>query len=163
MLIRQPIVRAADEGDERSFLGGGQHVWKLMTDDTAGAFFLFEDTLVRGKSTPLHQHPEADETIYVLEGEILSMANGERTQVGARGMTFMPRGTPHAFMVLSERARLLVFQTPGVGEAFYRAASEPATGDTPGHVDFARLRAAAQANGGVEILGPPPFDLVKVG
>ncbi len=134
-----------------------------MTDDTAGAFFLFEDTMDHGKTTPLHQHPEADETIYVLEGEILSLANGTQTKVGAGGMTFMPRGTPHAFMVLSERARLLVFQTPGVGQGFYRGASEPATSDAAARVDFARLRAVAQTNPGVEILGAAPFDLTKVG
>lgn len=70
---------------------------------------------------------------------------------------------PHAFIVLSERARLLVFQTPGVGQGFYRGASEPATSDAAGRVDFARLRAAAQTYAGVEILGPPPFDPATLG
>ena len=30
-----PIIRAAGEGDNRSFLGGGHHTWKLMEEDTA--------------------------------------------------------------------------------------------------------------------------------
>jgi quercetin dioxygenase-like cupin family protein len=64
-----PIIRAAGEGDKRSFLGGGLHTWKLLAEDTGGAFFLFEDVMMQGKTTPLHRHPEADETIYVLEGE----------------------------------------------------------------------------------------------
>jgi len=30
-------------------------------------------------------------------------------------------------------------------------------------VDFARVQASAKENGGVEILGPPPFEALKVG
>src|SRR5262249_30654938 len=54
-----PIVRNAGEGDRQSFAGGGLHLWKLLAEDTDGAFFLFEDTMVRDKTTPLHLHPEA--------------------------------------------------------------------------------------------------------
>ena len=78
-----PIVRAPGEGDQRSFLGGGLHTWKLLAEDTAGAFFLMEDEMTQGKVTPLHRHPEADETVYVLEGEIVVTRTARRP--GARG------------------------------------------------------------------------------
>ncbi len=45
-----PIIRAEGEGDKRSFFGGGIHTWKLMTEETDGAFFLFEDTMTQGKT-----------------------------------------------------------------------------------------------------------------
>jgi hypothetical protein len=64
-----------------------------------------------------------------------------------------PRRVPHAFMVTSPIAWMLAFQNPAVGEAFYRHASEPG----PPPVDFDRVRAAAEATGAIEILGPPPF------
>ena len=76
-----PIIRAGGEGDKRSFLGGGLHTWKLQTEDTNGAFFLFEDDLAQGKSTPLHAHPEADETVYVLEGEVVVNIDGNESHV----------------------------------------------------------------------------------
>jgi quercetin dioxygenase-like cupin family protein len=164
MTASDPIIRAAGEGDKRSFLGGGHHTWKLMTEDTGGAFFMFEDVMGQGKCTPLHRHPEADETVYILEGEILVNVNGKETRVGAGGMTFTPKGTPHAFLVVSETARVLTFQTPGIGQAFYRGASEPTTDDTSETVDIARLQASAQANPrGIELLGPPPFEALKIG
>ena len=107
-----PIIRGPGEGDKQSFLGGGLHTWKLMTEDTAGAFFLFEDFIAQGKTTPLHRHPEADETVYVLEGEIVVKIDGKESRVGAGGMTFTPKGVPHAFLVVSDGARLLAWQTP---------------------------------------------------
>lgn len=74
-------------------------------------------------------------------------------------MTFTPKGVPHAFIVVSDSARLLTMQTPGIGQGFYRGASEPASDDRSDTVDIARLRASAQANPrGVELLGPPPFE-----
>jgi quercetin dioxygenase-like cupin family protein len=152
-----PIIRAAGEGDRRSFLGGGLHTWKLMTEDTNGEFFLFEDSMTCGKTTPLHRHREADETIYVLEGELVISVDGEEHQVGPGGLSFVPRGVPHALLVVSEQVRLLTLQTPGAGQGFYRGASEPTTGDASDAVDFARVRSSAQEHGGVELLGPPPF------
>jgi mannose-6-phosphate isomerase-like protein (cupin superfamily) len=160
----QPIVRAAGEGDKRSFLGGGLHTWKLMAEDTDGAFFLFEDLLVNGKTTPLHLHPEADETVYVLEGEIVINIDGTESRVGAGGMTFTPKGVPHAFIVVSERARMLSMQTPGIGQSFYRGASEPASTDRADMVDIARIQSSAQQSPrGIQLLGPPPFAAISVG
>lgn len=156
-----PIVRAENEGERRWWYGGGLHTWKAHASETGGRFCVFEDVLVRGKTTPVHRHPEADETLYVLEGEILIDFDGQRRTVGAGGLVVAPRGVSHAFVVTSETARLLVMVTPGSAEQFYRDASEPASADHAGGagpVDFTRIRASAQKTGATEILGPPPFD-----
>ena len=162
MTTPAPIIRAAGEGDKQSFAGGGLHTWKLLAEDTGGAFFLFEDEMTQGKCTPVHCHPEADETIYVLEGEILVLIDGIETHVGAGGMTFTPKGTPHALLVVSDTARVLSMQAPGIGQAFYREASDPAISDAPDAVDLPRLQASAKGNPrSIAILGPPPFATVK--
>lgn len=161
----QPIVRNAGEGDKQLFFGGGLHVWKLLAEETGDAFFLFEDTMVKDKTTPLHLHPEAHETTYVVDGEIEVQVDGVRSRVRSGGMSFVPKGVAHAFIVVSSEARLLTIQTPGgVGQAFYRGASEPSTDDTSDVVDLGRLQASAQANPrGIEMLGPPPFNTASVG
>jgi quercetin dioxygenase-like cupin family protein len=152
-------VRNAGEGDKQSFSGGGLHTWKLLAEDTDGAFFLFEDTMVKDKTTPLHLHPEAHEVTYVVDGEIEVQADGNRSRVRSGGMSFVPKGVAHAFIVVSAEARLLTLQSPGaVGQAFYRGASNAALDDAADFVDFARLQASAAENPrGITILGPPPF------
>ena len=152
-----PIIRAAGEGEKRWFYGGGTHTWKVTTEETNGSLYLFEDEMTEGKMTPLHLHPDADELTYVLEGEILMRMGDREERVGAGGVTMAPRGTPHAFRVISPRARMLDVQSPGAGEAFYWGASVPATGDGEGPVDFEKLAEWAKKTGAVEILGPPPF------
>jgi len=157
-----PIVRAAGQGERLWFYGGGLHIWKATASETGGAFLLFEDVMSRGKTTPLHTHAHVDETLYVLEGEILLHIDGEEQRVESGGLALAPRGVPHAFLVTSETARILFLETPGTSQAFYRGASEPATTDLEisAPVDFARVRASAERNGGIEILGPPPFKIV---
>jgi hypothetical protein len=126
------IVRNTDDGERMWFLGGGLHTWKALSEETNNSMLVFEDHLERGKVTPMHV-------------------------VGAGGFTFAPRGSAHAFVVTSERARLLCIQTPGSGQTFYRNASQPATTTGPGPVDFDRLREVAVETGATTILGPPPF------
>jgi quercetin dioxygenase-like cupin family protein len=108
-----PITRADGEGERLWFAGGGVQTWKATSADTGGSFILFEDVMTRGKLTPLHRHPEVDETVYVLEGEILVHHDGDEHRVGPGGVSMVPRGVPHAFTVLSESARMLCMQTPG--------------------------------------------------
>jgi quercetin dioxygenase-like cupin family protein len=136
---------------------------KATSEETGGAFTLLEDRMVRGKKTPLHVHPNLDETLIVLEGELLVYAEGREHRVGPRGVAVAPRGLAHAFMVTSESALILVLQTPGSGEAFYRDATEPATAETdPERTDWDRLRAAAERHPDIiQILGPPPFEAAK--
>src|SRR5215212_1040561 len=155
------IIRGEGEGERRWFAGGGVFTMKATAEEIQGAFMLLEDRMTRGKTTPLHTHPNLEETLIVLEGEILIYAEGREHRVGPRGVAVAPRGAPHAFMVTSESALILALQTPGSGEAFYREASEPSTEDTDAGrpPDLDRLRAAAERHPDIiEILGPPPFE-----
>jgi len=61
-------------------------------------------------------------------------------------------------LVTSPEVRLLCLHTPGCCQAFYWDASEPLTGNEARSVDMERVRASADKNGGIEILGPPPFE-----
>ena len=124
------LVRQPGEGPRRWFYGGGVHTWKARQEETGGAFLLFEDEMA--------QH-----------------------RIAAGGLAMAGRGLPHAFKVLQEGTRILCLQTPGSAQSFYDGASEPLSdGDGPngsGVVDFGRIQASGQANGGIEIIGPPPF------
>jgi quercetin dioxygenase-like cupin family protein len=150
-------VRRPGDGEQRWFYGGGVHTWLATAEETAGAFLLFEDAMNAGKRTPLHTHPEADETMYVLAGEIVMHLDGVEERIPAGGLAVAPRGLPHAFLVTADDTKLLCLQTPGCCQAFYLAASEPLTPTTARVVDFDRIRQSGATHGGIEILGPPPF------
>lgn len=150
-------MRAEQDADERWFYGGGLHRWLVHADETDGAFFLHEERLDAGKATPLHTHP-ADETMIVLEGAIRMHIDGEERAVASGGVAVARRGVPHAFKVVADGTRLLCLHTPGSCEQFYLHASDPVA-DADRVVDFDRVMAAAKATGGMQFVGPPPFEV----
>ena len=137
-----PVVRAAGEGEKLWFYGGGVHIWKATSEETGGAFLLFEGLFSQGKTTPLHTHPDVDETLYVLEGEILVHIDGGEHSVGPRGVAVAPRGVPHAFLVTSPTARVLTLQTPAAPKPFTAA---PANRGAPTATPRAQLTSPACA------------------
>jgi quercetin dioxygenase-like cupin family protein len=155
-----PILLAARDG-EHLFYDGGLLTFKATGAQTDGALLLFEVRMPQGKATPLHVHPDADETFYVLDGEVrVHIAETEDRLVSNGGVVGVPRGTPHAFAVISQAAHMLVIFTPAsaISETFFRLAGEPAADPTvpPPPPDMERFGAAV-AGSGLQVLGPPPF------
>jgi quercetin dioxygenase-like cupin family protein len=146
-------VIGAGEG-EALWFGGGRMALKVTSADA----FVAEDRMPRGKTTPLHLHASFDETIIVLEGEVLVHIDGAEHTAGAGGVAAIPRGVVHAFLVTSEEALVMSVCTPGdVAEAFFRAGGDPAIGDEVPPLDIAKVKAAGESTGGMVVLGPPPF------
>jgi quercetin dioxygenase-like cupin family protein len=155
----RPAVLTQDTG-ETIWFGGGLVTFKVTSEQSGGGLCMIEHAAGRGKQTPLHIHPDHDETGYVLEGELLLHIDGVEQTAGPGTMVWIPRGTPHAFLVTSELARSLWVVTPGEAmEAFFRQAGDVAASRTlpPAEIDIARLRAAGEGTGAMKTLGPPPF------
>lgn len=161
MAGRAAIIRAEDEGDALWF-NNDLLTFKATSEETDEAFILFEELSQRGKVTPMHVHPNADETFCVIEGEIRVHIDGSERAVAGGGVASVPRGMPHALLVTSKTARMLTLITPGNKEMelFFREVGEPATERVlppPGPLAIERIGMAAERHGSVVILGPPPF------
>jgi len=133
-------------------------VWvKVSGSESDGRLAQVEVDDPRDTATPMHVHHNEDETFYVLEGEVTIFAGDERVELRAGDYAFVPRGTGHAYLVGSERARMLVTFSPAGFEDFFLEIGVP--GDEPpvdpvmpSSEEFARRLAPY----GCEITGPPP-------
>jgi quercetin dioxygenase-like cupin family protein len=147
-----------DDGEALWFFGMLVTI-KASAEQTNGEFLLIEELAPRGTATPLHVHPEDDESFFVLEGEMtFYLEDGQPIPASAGSFVHIPKGhVPHAFYVESETARFLVLTRPP-HERFIRAAAEPAPTRTlppPAAPDMEMVMAAAR-EAGMEFLGPPP-------
>jgi quercetin dioxygenase-like cupin family protein len=150
-----PVVRRAGEGTKKWFFGGGVWTWKVGSAESGGDLSVVEVEMEGGKRTPLHTHPIA-ESLWLIAGKLRYHIDGETVDLDAGDFVMVPSGVPHAFLVLSEQARTLGIQPSCECEAFYLGASEPLEGSAR-ETDFGRIAESAKSNGGIEILGPPPF------
>jgi mannose-6-phosphate isomerase-like protein (cupin superfamily) len=129
-------------------------------EETDGRFSLVEFLQPPGEWTPLHVHRDADQTQYVLEGELTVYLPGRSHVVGPGECVNTPRDVPHTEHVTSVGpARLLDVNVPAGFDEFVAAAGEPAAeltlppADRP-LPDVERFNAIA-AEHRIDVLGPP--------
>ena len=95
---------------------------KISSDDTGGAIAVFEQNgLTPNGGPPLHIHLFQDEFFYIIEGEYLFQAGDDQYRMKSGDTIFLPRNVPHAFVQLTEKAKVLVSYLPaGKMEDFFK-------------------------------------------
>ncbi|GGE59555.1 cupin domain-containing protein [Actibacterium pelagium] len=94
----------------------------LRGSETGGSIGIFESTDAPGYGPPRHIHHDADETFFILSGEVDFLCDGQVVERSVGQTLFVPRGTEHCFRVKGEYpARLLTIMTPGGFEEFFDA------------------------------------------
>jgi quercetin dioxygenase-like cupin family protein len=154
----KPYRIASGEGLADVWWKSGRVTVKAGGAEASNALSQLEVDDPRGGGTPLHVHHNEDETFYVLEGEVTFVVGDERIDVAAGDFLFAPRDVPHAYVVRSERARMLVTASPGGVEQLFVSLGVPVTGSEPPSDavmppmdELVRLFAGY----GCEVLGPP--------
>lgn len=145
----------------------GRYITKIAAEQTEGRLLQLLVSEPRGAAPPLHIHHDADETWYVIDGQLSIFVGDERFEAGPGDFALGPKGVPHTFLVTSERAEFLATFAPagtqgpgGYGaDGFFREIGLPVVPGEPhpgpaqlNPEEFAR-KASAYA---IEIVGPPP-------
>ena len=156
--VAKPYRVASGEGLADVWWKSGRVTVKAGGAEESHAFSQIEVDDPRGSGPPLHLHHNEDETFYVLEGEVTFLVGDERIDLAAGDFLFGPREVAHAYVVRSERARMLVTASPAGIEQFFVSQGVPVTGPEPPTdavmppMDEAERLFAAY---GAEILGHP--------
>ncbi len=111
-LQTKPYMLGSEEGHNLQSLGASIRV-RANSEQTGGAFNLFDVVCPPDYVTPLHIHYSEDVAIYVLEGTLTFFWGNEKREAKAGSYFFQPRGTPHGFRVEGGRkARILYITLP---------------------------------------------------
>jgi quercetin dioxygenase-like cupin family protein len=155
----KPIQLNAGEGRALWHFGALLN-FKALGAETGGQYWALEGLADKNMAVPLHAHTVEDEIWYVLDGEIEFIIGDERRTGTAGSFLFIPRGTPHTFMVKSATARWFGFGTPAGLDQWFFETGEPAKSLTipppaTEPPDVAAIVASLQRYG-TDTLGPPP-------
>ena len=101
---------------------------KVSSEQTSGAYSLFEVMSQPQGGVPPHIQHREDECLYVLEGEFEFLKGGDTTTAGEGSLVYVPRGNLHAYKNVGDKpGRMLVSQTPGgLHECFFEELGKPA-------------------------------------
>ena len=151
-------VRHVPPDEGRSLWVLGELVtYKTTSEQTGGAYSLFEVTTQPEVGPPPHVQHREDEAFYVLEGEYEFLDDdGRTTRVGTGSLVYVPKGALHTHKNIDDKpGRMLVSQTPGgLHERFFEELGELATDESrlisEGSVDIEKIAVIA-AEYGIEI------------
>jgi quercetin dioxygenase-like cupin family protein len=125
------------EGRRRSLWVMGEMVTcKVTSDQTSGAYSLFEIATQPGDGPPPHVQHWEDESFYVLEGEYEFLDETGRTiRAGVGSLIYVPRGRLHTHKNVGDKSgRMLVSQTPGGShERFFEEVGKLVDGEAGSH------------------------------
>lgn len=99
----------------------------ISGESTRGTYSLMEQLMPAKAGPPPHVHDQGEEVFYILDGE-LALQLGDQVIAGTRGqLVRIPAGTPHAFAVKTETARVLNFYVPAALDLEIAMLGTPAT------------------------------------
>ena len=130
------------------------------TEQSDGAFFVFEDEMVRGKTTPYHLHADETECVTCSSGEILVNIDGDEQVVGQGGFTMTPPGDAarvHRHVRAERGSWRCTRPVPARRSTWVRANPRLRSSRPPGPSTSTASAASAARTGGMQVLGPPPF------
>jgi len=108
-----PIVRQPGEGKVVGVLRH-QSTFKVLSEETGGAYAILEQTIPAGHGPPLHVHRRETEIFYVLEGQFEFLVGDRKVPAPAGALLVGPRDVPHAFRNVGPRdGKLLLTVIPG--------------------------------------------------
>ncbi len=122
-------VKIVRPGDEQTVWRGAGDEYRLLAagDDTAGDYIVMEAIVPPGGGPPPHIQTREEEAFYMLEGEVVFQADGERIVARKGDYLNIPRDVAHHFHNESDStAKMLIFFAPaGIERMFERMAADP--------------------------------------
>jgi quercetin dioxygenase-like cupin family protein len=100
----------------------GSHLLaRLTSEDTGGAYALFEQLDEAGPGVPRHVHTREDEVFHVLAGELEVTVGDQVLRAGPGTTAFLPRGVPHGYRVVGAgQTHFLIAVYPAGIERMFR-------------------------------------------
>ncbi len=121
---------------------------KATSQQTGGAFNLFEISCPPLYATPLLIHYTEDVAIFVLEGKLALFWGAEKKEAIAGSFFYQPRGIPHGFRVEGGTLARILYMTLPAGFDQFVIEQELLDPNSKSVLDAARYK--------IEILGPLP-------
>lgn len=122
----QPTYVPAGTG--RTYQSPVDTITFLITgEQTGGAFFMAEVSVLPGAGTPPHIHHREDEAFYLQQGTLTVQVGGKTLHASPGDFVCLPRGVQHNFQNTGNvEAKFLVVTAPAGLEKFFEEAFYPA-------------------------------------
>jgi quercetin dioxygenase-like cupin family protein len=146
-----------EQQQQLEWLDGGTLAILLDGAATDGQLMVGRFDVSKGEAPPFHMHTREDEMFMLIKGTALVWyGDDEPTELAEGGIVFLPKNVPHAYRITSDKADLLMINTPAGIEGMFRFAGRDKADPRPDgwQISLDRMGQASTDFGNV-IMGPP--------
>jgi quercetin dioxygenase-like cupin family protein len=91
---------------------GAKFTIKVLTSETNGSYTILDVIHPPSLGPALHIHPKGSETFYIVEGDYEFILEGKSVTGKPGDVIFVPKGSPHRFVVGYKGGHALVISPP---------------------------------------------------
>jgi quercetin dioxygenase-like cupin family protein len=143
-----------EQQQQLEWLDGGTLAILLDGAATNGQLMVGRFDVSKGEAPPFHKHTREDEVFMLIKGTALVWVDEQQMELSEGGIVFLPKSIPHAYRITSEKADLLMINTPAGIEGMFRETGRDKSGPRPPDFKVTPDRAVSEKYGNV-IVGPP--------
>lgn len=153
--LRHPEVVGRDDSATLLF---GDALMTIKARAGHGRPALIEWISPAGGTAPLHVHDDADDTFYVIDGDLTLWCDGTTAQARPGDYVVLPAGVPHSILVGRDRPlRALVIHANNQFVDLVEAIGAPPDAPRDTQPFDPQAVAVAASRRGQRVLGPSPF------
>jgi len=134
-MTAEPKATLANEGRAFNVLGN-ELLLKVTSEQSGGAFELYQQTNPPGAGVPPHVHSREDETFHVVSGQVRFLVGEKWMEAGPGTTLWAPRNVPHGYQIVGQEPAVLLFivSPPTMAPMFAELGALP-----PGPPDLAKV------------------------
>lgn len=143
-----------EQQQQLEWLDGGTLSILLDGAATNGQLMVGRFAVSKGEAPPYHKHTREDEVFLLIKGTALVWVDDREMELSEGGIVFLPKDIPHAYRITSEKADLLMINTPAGIEGMFRETGRDKAEPRPPGFQVTPDAAVSEKYGNV-IVGPP--------
>ncbi|GAA1933443.1 cupin domain-containing protein [Streptantibioticus ferralitis] len=143
-----------DQQQQLEWLDGGTLAMLLDGKATDGQLMIGRFDVAEGEAPPYHKHTREDEVFLLIKGTALVWCDDQEYELAEGGIVYLPRNIPHGYRITSQKADLLMINTPAGIEGMFRETGRDKATPRPDGYEVKPDPGLADKYGNI-IVGPP--------
>ena len=143
-----------EQQQQLEWLDGGTLAMLLDGKATDGQLMMGRFDVAEGEAPPYHLHTLEDEVFLLLKGTALVWCDDQEYELTEGGVVFLPKQIPHGYRITSEKADLLMINTPAGIEGMFRETGRDKSTPRPPGFQVTPSPEVSDKYGNI-IMGPP--------
>ena len=147
-------IAQPEQQQQLEWLDGGTLALLLDGKATDGQLMVGRFDVAEGEAPPYHKHLREDEIFLLIKGTALVWCDDQEYELAEGGVVFLPKQVPHGYRITSNKADLLVINTPAGIEGMFRETGRDRSTTRPPGFEVTPNPDVSAKYGNI-IVGPP--------